>query len=637
MHNERRSFRSNLDSNLSDTIRVVACKQNQDLQITFANDYACSDRPRPTGSKIAYSASGSGLRDTNAHKMQRQAVISAHKGPQHNRNYENDATFVATPMDSHTQVSYGHVNRRPSGNKSEFDYQNNRRPTHGMHSMIKDQEQYNRDLMTQYEINRALFLANPPPSVLASRIRGRGNNNNIANDSRRIDIQKNSLNQPILNGSRMDRSTVFRSTSDQQRSVFPSKSMKERGFYNLDSEHDSREVLSKNSRGLTRHSRVHFQNNFRRGQGSRQYWGHDDRFGIHENTPGIRVQNSFHNGDFKSRHHSGDEYIDDLTPEDIAKYKLEINMDNFIVDRPILPDPILSVPLSKWQSDDLLLGSDSSKKFDKLTKFFNCRSFTNEFQKQPRSLNHHYQHQHRPHHHYYNHPNNRYHPPHHKQPQKNYSNAHYTQLYNSSRKEPVRPNNKIRDSYSSGYNTRQYQTNEENKTRCSTNNDKIPVSEMNISEDSQVGTDEPIQTNDPTEDSPYFELDFASGIFDVQIHERARSFLTLGIDDSELSQNDCYTNISELSTHGMHRSHSLPSLRDLERNYQLHSFEDCTTPTTSLNTGGIEDLSTKIKAATISVETTYIKSENNVNVSSASVCGSDVAQECNNMEDENRR
>ncbi|XP_018646590.1 conserved Schistosoma protein, unknown function [Schistosoma mansoni] len=453
-----------------------------------------------------------------------------------------------------------------------------------MHSMIKDQEQYNRDLMTQYEINRALFLANPPPSVLASRIRGRGNNNNIANDSRRIDIQKNSLNQPILNGSRMDRSTVFRSTSDQQRSVFPSKSMKERGFYNLDSEHDSREVLSKNSRGLTRHSRVHFQNNFRRGQGSRQYWGHDDRFGIHENTPGIRVQNSFHNGDFKSRHHSGDEYIDDLTPEDIAKYKLEINMD-----------------------------------------------------KQPRSLNHHYQHQHRPHHHYYNHPNNRYHPPHHKQPQKNYSNAHYTQLYNSSRKEPVRPNNKIRDSYSSGYNTRQYQTNEENKTRCSTNNDKIPVSEMNISEDSQVGTDEPIQTNDPTEDSPYFELDFASGIFDVQIHERARSFLTLGIDDSELSQNDCYTNISELSTHGMHRSHSLPSLRDLERNYQLHSFEDCTTPTTSLNTGGIEDLSTKIKAATISVETTYIKSENNVNVSSASVCGSDVAQECNNMEDENRR
>ncbi|CAH8647947.1 unnamed protein product [Schistosoma intercalatum] len=453
----------------------------------------------------------------------------------------------------------------------EFDYQNNRRSTHGMHSINKDQEQYNRDLMTQYEINRALFLANPPPSVLASRNRGRGNNSNKVNDSRRIDIQKHSLNQPVLNGSRMDRSTVFRSTLDQQRSVFPSKSIKERGFYNLDSEHDGREALSKNSRGLTRHSRVHFQNNFHRGQGLRQYWGHDDRFENHENTPGLRVQNSFHNGDSKIRHHSGDEYIDDLTPEDIAKYKLEINMD-----------------------------------------------------KQPRSLHHHYQH--RPNHHYYNPPNNRYYPRHHKQPQKNYSNAHYTQLYNSSMKEPVRSNNKIRGSYSSGYNTKQYQTDEKNKPRCSTNNDKIPVSGMNISEDNQVGTDEPIQTNDPTEDSPYFELDFASGIFDVQIHERARSFLTLGIDDSEFSQSDCYTNISELHTHGMHRSHSLPSLRDLERNYQPHSFEDCTTPTISLNTEGVADLSTEVNAVTTSVEKTNIKSDNNVNISSENVCGSDVAQ-----------
>ncbi|CAH8646238.1 unnamed protein product [Schistosoma intercalatum] len=453
----------------------------------------------------------------------------------------------------------------------EFDYQNNRRSTHGMHSINKDQEQYNRDLMTQYEINRALFLANPPPSVLASRNRGRGNNSNKVNDSRRIDIQKHSLNQPVLNGSRMDRSTVFRSTLDQQRSVFPSKSIKERGFYNLDSEHDGREALSKNSRGLTRHSRVHFQNNFHRGQGLRQYWGHDDRFENRENTPGLRVQNSFHNGDSKIRHHSGDEYIDDLTPEDIAKYKLEINMD-----------------------------------------------------KQPRSLHHHYQH--RPNHHYYNPPNNRYYPRHHKQPQKNYSNAHYTQLYNSSMKEPVRSNNKIRGSYSSGYNTKQYQTDEKNKPRCSTNNDKIPVSGMNISEDNQVGTDEPIQTNDPTEDSPYFELDFASGIFDVQIHERARSFLTLGIDDSELSQSDCYTNISELHTHGMHRSHSLPSLRDLERNYQPHSFEDCTTPTISLNTEGVADLSTEVNAVTTSVEKTNIKSDNNVNISSENVCGSDVAQ-----------
>ncbi|CAH8675608.1 unnamed protein product [Schistosoma haematobium] len=560
MHNERRSFRSNLDSNIADTIRVVACKQNQDLRITFANDYACSDRPRPTGSKVAYSASGSGLRETSGHKMHRQAVTSAHKGPQLNRNYGNDATFVATPLDSHTQVSYGSANRRPLINKSEFDYQNNRRSIHGMHSINKDQEQYNRDLMTQYEINRALFLANPPPSVLGSRNRGR-------------DIEKHSLNQPLLNGSRMDRSTVFRSTLDQQRSVFPSKSIKERGFYNLDSEHDGREALSKNSRGLTRHSRVHFQNNFHRGQGLRQYWGHDDRFENHENTPGLRVQNSFHNGDSKIRHHSGDEYIDDLTPEDIAKYKLEINMD-----------------------------------------------------KQPRSLHHHYQHQHRPNHHYYNPPNNRYYPPHHKQPQKNYSNAHYTQLYNSSRKEPVRSNNKIRGSYSSGYNTKQYQTDEKNKPRCSTNNDKIPVSGMNISEDNQVGTDEPIQTNDPTGDSPYFELDFASGIFDVQIHERARSFLTLGIDDSELSQSDCYTNISELNTHGMHRSHSLPSLRDLERNYQPHSFEDCTTPTISLNTEGVVDLSTEVNAVTTSVEKTNIKSDNNVNISSENVCGSDVAQ-----------
>ncbi|CAH8675605.1 hypothetical protein MS3_00004169 [Schistosoma haematobium] len=573
MHNERRSFRSNLDSNIADTIRVVACKQNQDLRITFANDYACSDRPRPTGSKVAYSASGSGLRETSGHKMHRQAVTSAHKGPQLNRNYGNDATFVATPLDSHTQVSYGSANRRPLINKSEFDYQNNRRSIHGMHSINKDQEQYNRDLMTQYEINRALFLANPPPSVLGSRNRGRGNNSNKVNDSRRIDIEKHSLNQPLLNGSRMDRSTVFRSTLDQQRSVFPSKSIKERGFYNLDSEHDGREALSKNSRGLTRHSRVHFQNNFHRGQGLRQYWGHDDRFENHENTPGLRVQNSFHNGDSKIRHHSGDEYIDDLTPEDIAKYKLEINMD-----------------------------------------------------KQPRSLHHHYQHQHRPNHHYYNPPNNRYYPPHHKQPQKNYSNAHYTQLYNSSRKEPVRSNNKIRGSYSSGYNTKQYQTDEKNKPRCSTNNDKIPVSGMNISEDNQVGTDEPIQTNDPTGDSPYFELDFASGIFDVQIHERARSFLTLGIDDSELSQSDCYTNISELNTHGMHRSHSLPSLRDLERNYQPHSFEDCTTPTISLNTEGVVDLSTEVNAVTTSVEKTNIKSDNNVNISSENVCGSDVAQ-----------
>ncbi|VDO58606.1 unnamed protein product [Schistosoma margrebowiei] len=177
----------------------------------------------------------------------------------------------------------------------QFDYQNNRRSTHGMHSINKDQEQYNRDLMTQYEINRALFLANPPPSVLASRNRGRGSGNKV-NDSRRIDIQKHPLNQPVLNGSRMDRSTVFRSTLDQQRSVFPSKSIKERGFYNLNSEHDGREALSKNSRGLTRHSRVHFQNNFHRGQGLRQYWGHDDRFENHENTPGLRVQNSFHNG-----------------------------------------------------------------------------------------------------------------------------------------------------------------------------------------------------------------------------------------------------------------------------------------------------------------------------------------------------
>ncbi|CAH8638613.1 unnamed protein product [Schistosoma mattheei] len=505
--------------------------------------------------------------------MHRQAVTSAHKGPQLNRNYGNDATFVATPLDSHTQVSYGSANRRPLINKSEFDYQNNRRSTHGMHSIHKDQEQYNRDLMTQYEINRALFLANPPPSVLASRNRGRGNNSNKVNDSRRIDIQKHSLNQPVLNGSRMDRSTVFRSTLDQQRTVFPSKSIKERGFYNLDCEHDGREAFSKNSRGLTRHSRVHFQNNFHRGQGLRQYWGHDDRFENHENTPGLRVQNSFHNGDSKIRHHSGDEYIDDLTPEDIAKYKLEINMD-----------------------------------------------------KQPRSLHHHYQHQHRPNHHYYNPPNNRYYSPHHKQPQKNYSNAHYTQLYNSSRKEPVRSNNKIRGSYSSGYNTKQYQTDEKNKPRCSTNNDKIPVSGMNISEDSQVGTDEPIQTNDPTEDSPYFELDFASGIFDVQIHERARSFLTLGIDDSELSQSDCYTNISELNTHGMHRSHSLPSLRDLERNYQPHSFEDCTTPTISLNTEGVADLSAEVNAVTTSVEKTNIKSDNNVNISSENVCGSDVAQ-----------
>ncbi|CAH8587716.1 unnamed protein product [Schistosoma turkestanicum] len=557
MHNERRGLRPDLEARIADTIRVVACKQNQDLRITFANDYACSDRSKPTGSKVVHSASGSGLQEAYGHKMQHQSVSTTHKGPRLNRHYGNDGTFISPTIDSHIPTSYGSANRRPPITKSEFDYRNNRRSIHGIHSINKDQEQYNRDLMTQYEINRALFLANPPPSVLASRNRARTNDNKV-NDNRRIDIQNNSFKQPILNGSRTDRSAVFRPPFDQQRDKFLSKSMKERTFHNSKPGYDSRGALSTNSRGFTRHPRGLSHNNFHRGQSSKQYWGHDDRFENHENTAGIRVQNSFRNGDSKTRQHSGDEYIDDLTPEDIAKYKLEINMDN-----------------------------------------------------------------------------NRYHSHHHSQLQqqkyqKNHSNAYDTQLYHSSRKEPIRSNNKIRGSYSN-HTVNQYQMDEKGKPRNFTNGAKIPVNEMNISAANQVNTDEPIQSNDPTEDSQYFELDYTSGIFDIQSHERARSFLTLGIDDSELSQNDCYANISESSMHEMHRSYSLPSLRELEKNFQPHSFRDCTTPTINLNTDGIANLSTEINAVTTSVE---LNSENSTNVSSANVCSSDVTQKSININNE---
>ncbi|CAH8587701.1 unnamed protein product [Schistosoma turkestanicum] len=573
MHNERRGLRPDLEARIADTIRVVACKQNQDLRITFANDYACSDRSKPTGSKVVHSASGSGLQEAYGHKMQHQSVSTTHKGPRLNRHYGNDGTFISPTIDSHIPTSYGSANRRPPITKSEFDYRNNRRSIHGIHSINKDQEQYNRDLMTQYEINRALFLANPPPSVLASRNRARTNDNKV-NDNRRIDIQNNSFKQPILNGSRTDRSAVFRPPFDQQRDKFLSKSMKERTFHNSKPGYDSRGALSTNSRGFTRHPRGLSHNNFHRGQSSKQYWGHDDRFENHENTAGIRVQNSFRNGDSKTRQHSGDEYIDDLTPEDIAKYKLEINMD-----------------------------------------------------KQPRFVHHQ--------HHHYNLQNNRYHSHHHSQLQqqkyqKNHSNAYDTQLYHSSRKEPIRSNNKIRGSYSN-HTVNQYQMDEKGKPRNFTNGAKIPVNEMNISAANQVNTDEPIQSNDPTEDSQYFELDYTSGIFDIQSHERARSFLTLGIDDSELSQNDCYANISESSMHEMHRSYSLPSLRELEKNFQPHSFRDCTTPTINLNTDGIANLSTEINAVTTSVE---LNSENSTNVSSANVCSSDVTQKSININNE---
>ncbi|KAK4474881.1 hypothetical protein MN116_001993 [Schistosoma mekongi] len=575
MHNERRNFRPELEAG---TIRVVACKQNRDLRITFANDYACSERQRPTGSKVTYSMQGLGLRETNGHKMQRQPVIS-HKGSRFNKQYRDDSSLISRSVDSHTLFSFGSTSRRPVFTESAFDYQNNHHSSaSGIHSINKDRDQYNRDLMTQYEINRALFLANPPPSVLASRNRARGNK---LNDSRRVDVKNNSPKQPILNSSHTDHSAGFRPILGQQRGTFSSKSMKERTFHNLESRHDNGDGFSTNFRGFMRHSRVRLQNNFHRGRGSKQFWCHDDRFDNCGNGSGIHFQNSFRNeGDSKTRQYSGDEYIDDLTPEDIAKYKLEINMD-----------------------------------------------------KQQR-----YTHNQQQSYHYYNH-NNRYHPHHNNQNQyqnqKNQFNSNYTSLYYSSRKELSRPNNRIRNAHNN-QSAKQYQTDERNKPKNLANSN-TQMSEVNNDTEKQVINDELTQTNDFTEDSTYFEQDITGGIFDIQSHDRARSFLTLGIDDSEFSQNDCYVHTSELNMQGMYRCHSLPSLRNLEKNYQLNSFEDCTTPTINLNTDRISDLSKQPSSiATTSTEPGRIKSEDNVNISSTNVFESNSEQFIN-MNEENQQ
>ncbi|TNN16961.1 putative GatA-binding transcription factor isoform 6 [Schistosoma japonicum] len=458
MHNERRNFRPELEAG---TIRVVACKQNRDLRITFANDYACSERQRPTGSKATYSTPGLGLRETNGHKMQRQPVIS-HKGARLNKQYRDDSSLVSRSMDSHTLFSFGSTSRRPAFTESG---------------------------------------------------------------------------------------------------------------------HDNGDGFSTNSRGFMRHSRVRTQNNFHRGRGSKQFWCHDDRFDNCGNSSGIHVQNFFRNGgDSKTRQYSGDEYIDDLTPEDIAKYKLEINMDK------------------------------------------------------PQRYTHNQQQSY----HYYNH-NNRYHPHHNNQyqNQKNQSNSNYTSLYYSSRKELTRPNNRIRNAHNN-HNAKQYQTDERNKPNNLTNSN-AQRNEVNNDIDKQVINDELIQSNEFSEDSTDFEQDITGRIFDIQSHDRARSFLTLGIDDSEFSQNDCYVHASELSMQGIYRCHSLPSLRNLEKTYQLHSFEDCTTPTTNLNTDRISDLSKQTSSiTTTSTEPGRIQSEDNVNISSTNVFESNSKQFIN-MNEENQQ
>ncbi|GAA47338.1 hypothetical protein CLF_100239 [Clonorchis sinensis] len=86
---------------------------------------------------------------------------------------------------------------------------------------------------------------------------------------------------------------------------------------------------------------------------SERYWQHDERepYRPSRTTNGRRSQLPNVKGFVDAS--SADEYIDDFNPEDLAKYKLEINMDSFTVHSPTLSDPILTVPLSKWQSDEL--------------------------------------------------------------------------------------------------------------------------------------------------------------------------------------------------------------------------------------------------------------------------------------------
>ncbi|CAH8873333.1 unnamed protein product [Trichobilharzia szidati] len=326
MHHDRRHLRPDSEASIADTIRVVSCKQNRDLRITFANDYACSDRKKWTGCKAACSTPVPASREANSHRMYHQSGNAVHRGDRLIRNHVNDGFLISS--DSHTPANCASANRYLPVTQSETNHHNNRHPMHASHTTAAQQEQYKRDLMTQYEIKRALFLANPPPSVLASR-----NREKKQNDNRRLDTKSHPMKQTPLNGSRVDRSVIGRMNLDHQRMEnsfrgASSRSAREIGLHGLDFECDIGGRFSNNSRGNVRPSRGHFQNNFHRGRGSKPYWCHDDRFGKFENGGGFRGQNSFRNGDPKTRQHSGDEYIDDLTPEEIAKYKLEINMDH---------------------------------------------------------------------------------------------------------------------------------------------------------------------------------------------------------------------------------------------------------------------------------------------------------------------
>ncbi|KAA3673756.1 uncharacterized protein DEA37_0008239 [Paragonimus westermani] len=91
------------------------------------------------------------------------------------------------------------------------------------------------------------------------------------------------------------------------------------------------------------------------GTTQRSSWFHDNRWETPYEADRSGLRRSFTRGKESefSVVPSPDEYIDDFNPEDLAKYKLEINMDGFIVHSPTLSDPILTIPLSKWHSDEL--------------------------------------------------------------------------------------------------------------------------------------------------------------------------------------------------------------------------------------------------------------------------------------------
>nr|CAH8873928.1 unnamed protein product [Trichobilharzia regenti] len=569
MHNDRRHLKPDSEASIADTIRVVSCKQNRDLRITFANDFACSDRQKWPGCKAVCSTPGPASREANSHRIYHQSGNAVHRSGRPSRNHVNNGFLISS--DSHTPFRCASANRHLPVTQSAV-HHNNRHPMHASHTTAAQQEQYKRDLMTQYEIQRALFLANPPPSVLASR-----NREKKLNDNRRLDMKSHPVKQTPLNGPRVDRSVIGRMNLDHQRvensfrGALSLKSAREIGLHEVGGR------FSYNFRGYGRPSRGHFQNNFHRGRGSKPYWCHDDRFEKLENGGGSRGQNSSRNGEHNTRQHSGDEYIDDLTPEEIAKYKLEINMDNFIVDRPILPDPILSVPLSKWQSDDLLLlFSSSSTKSSS-----NRHRFINQFQKQQRQQHHHQN--------YTN--NNQQH--HRHQTQRNQSNAHST----PSRKEVVtRPNQRTRSSnvpnIPNNHNvSNENQVSSETPANSETNNDKS-VGEINSHGENQVNDDKVVGQHEKSAESAFYEQDIGCEFFDIHSHDRARSFLTLGIYDSELSQNDGYTHsIYEQTVDRLDRFHSLPSLRNIEKSDQPLLLEDCAKIATKQNANDEADTS----------------------------------------------